>query len=311
MKTPLQDINFIEAVAERDIDLLLLEEFHSDDAFSQWFAKKVFENGVNYEAFIGAWHSIIDKRLGESDLILAFEDAKGLVNACLIENKISADRMERQAERYIERGEVGETKGLWASYRSCLIAPKAYFKRLERDEKFDSLIAYEDVIEWFSNDKASPRDRYKCALLTEAIEQNRRGYQVEEHPQVTAFWQAYWRLVQDEFSVFLMPYPQVKPSESDWPTLKADGLPERANFKHKMVQGYMDLEFPSTKPDLVEQRYGKALAPDMEIVQTGKSSVLRICVPSVDRFSDFESEKDKIRRILGAAKRLLEVALKS
>jgi len=49
--------NFIEAVVERDIDLLLLEEMHVSTSFRSWLIKLVYGTDTEIASFEGAWHS--------------------------------------------------------------------------------------------------------------------------------------------------------------------------------------------------------------------------------------------------------------
>lgn len=53
-------------IAERDIDLLLMEEFHVTDAFVEWFCGQFGLTDVTPD---GAWHSVSDAG-GETDLLL-------------------------------------------------------------------------------------------------------------------------------------------------------------------------------------------------------------------------------------------------
>lgn len=57
---------YLASVVERDVDLLLMEEFHVSDAFVGWFCDQVGLKGVKPA---GAWHSLSDTD-GQSDLLL-------------------------------------------------------------------------------------------------------------------------------------------------------------------------------------------------------------------------------------------------
>ena len=83
------DIPFIASVAERDIDLVVLEELSVSDEFRDWFSSRVYGAPV-YQAEIGAWHSVVSGALGESDVLFVFTSQLGQRIALLIENKISA-----------------------------------------------------------------------------------------------------------------------------------------------------------------------------------------------------------------------------
>ena len=98
----LEDVSKVKNLTERDIDMLLLEEFNTNANFSTCFLAAAFPHRQQSPC-IGGWHSISDPELGESDLIVLYEDRF----AILIENKISAPVQPRQADRYIERGGEG------------------------------------------------------------------------------------------------------------------------------------------------------------------------------------------------------------
>ena len=76
----------IEAVSERDIDLLILEELTVSQEFAQFFVNEVgFKNELKSRE---VYHSVTESDLGESDLILLCNNSDGQRNAILIENKI-------------------------------------------------------------------------------------------------------------------------------------------------------------------------------------------------------------------------------
>lgn len=58
--------SYLVTVAERDIDLLLMEEFHVSVPFVTWFCEQL---GILGASFFGAWHSVSDAD-GETDLLL-------------------------------------------------------------------------------------------------------------------------------------------------------------------------------------------------------------------------------------------------
>ena len=54
----MQELQFIECVAERDIDLLLLEEYHVSASFRSWLIGQAFEPDFCCGQFLGARHSV-------------------------------------------------------------------------------------------------------------------------------------------------------------------------------------------------------------------------------------------------------------
>jgi len=79
----------IAGVSERDIDLLLLEEFLSSPDFSDWFVMKALGDSVNLGRCMEARRSVSDGS-GESDLEISFVQEDGVRTRLLIENKVNA-----------------------------------------------------------------------------------------------------------------------------------------------------------------------------------------------------------------------------
>ena len=78
----------LTSVAERDIDLILLEEFASNSIFAHWFA---YECGVSHlqdEPVLVASRGVT-RSSGESDLEVALLLNDGSVHQLLIENKVT------------------------------------------------------------------------------------------------------------------------------------------------------------------------------------------------------------------------------
>jgi hypothetical protein len=103
----MRETSFLEAVTERDIDLLVLEELHVSPRFRSWFIASVVADCPERVTFLDAWHSLSDTTIGESDLVLSFRDSAQKAWTILIENKIDAPPQPDQAARYAERGRVG------------------------------------------------------------------------------------------------------------------------------------------------------------------------------------------------------------
>jgi hypothetical protein len=88
---------------ERDLDLFLLEELHSDARFVDWFGKQI---GLENFQCREATHSVSAKanaKWGETDVLALFSNNSETV-AVLIEDKIAAEFTDRQAERLSRTG---------------------------------------------------------------------------------------------------------------------------------------------------------------------------------------------------------------
>jgi hypothetical protein len=76
---------YLASVEERDIDLLLMEEFQISDGFVAWFCDSISDTD------------------GETDLLLRVIIGNRRIGV-LIENQISAPEQDEQGERYHIRG---------------------------------------------------------------------------------------------------------------------------------------------------------------------------------------------------------------
>ena len=108
---------------ERDMDLLIIEEFISSPGFARIFLDEV---GLN-EAYTieHAIHSMRDPDLGESDIVFILKVGE-IRYAIHIEDKIDALAMHAQCERYSMRAEKDIADGLYDEYSVFIVAPEKY-----------------------------------------------------------------------------------------------------------------------------------------------------------------------------------------
>ena len=297
----MENLNKIVYISERDIDLLLLEEINVSADFSNWLYQESRGHPTAKARCVGAWHSVTHPQLGESDLVVRYEDD----SVILIENKIDAPARPEQAARYKMRGEQGIEESLWSDFVTTIIAPKRYLENNLEAQSYDSHISYEKVRNWFKDEK-SKRAIYRAQILDEAIEQNRRGYSPVADDRVTLFWLSYWELARDQFSALEMTQPGIKPANSDWPDFRPNALGGELNIVHKMAQGNVDLQVrgAAEKLDQIREFIDD---PTLEVVATGKSGSVRMVTTPVDRFGSFEAQRNEIIRALELAEKLLQI----
>ena len=140
----LDDTPRLEAISERDIDMLLMEELESGSGFLEWFIGETTgwcSSGLDLQ---GVWHSISNEH-GESDLTLVAGRPGGERIALLIENKLNAPPQPEQSARYQRRGELGKADGHWQEYATCLVAPKRYLGASVNAAGYFSTVSYEDM----------------------------------------------------------------------------------------------------------------------------------------------------------------------
>jgi len=304
----METINFVASIDERDIDLLLLEEFKVSLEFSSWFASLAME-GQSYSDTIGTWHSVCDAALGESDLIHLFKGDRRDRCAILIENKISAPQQPRQGERYQERGLKGVQDGKWHKFTTCLIAPEKYL-RGGSYEAYDSRVSYESIMAWFMK-RNDPRGRYRAQVINEAIEQNRRGYQPELDKKMTEFAKVYWQIGQEKHAYLNIEPPRDRPAESTWIMFKPDELPKNLQLAHQLDSGKVRLLI-AAQGDRVErlsQELSSFFPTGFEVVKAAKSAALSFDVPVIyPRKEDAEDKRRDIEQALKLADQLASFA---
>ena len=283
----------LEAVTERDIDMLLFEELTVNSFFAQWFVKKVRPAMEIETASTSVWHSLTDPELGESDLVLIVK-AAGATHAILVENKVDAGPQPAQAERYRKRGTAGVNVGRWASFASCLVAPAKYLISDRNTNGYDAVVSYEemqDCIRRSVNDPA--RRNFKEFILTEAIEQNRRGYVARADAQVTRFFTEYWEFVEGVFPELKFSHVPSRPSGSTWAEFRPSQIQKGRMIRHKVTEGFVDLQIPDcgARVDELNALNQHLCSDSLSFVQTAKSASLRFEVPRMDVRGEFQSQQ--------------------
>lgn len=225
----------VEAIRERDIDLILLEELSTDVSFCQWFVQEL--NLPSFTKTDGAWISISDFGLGETGIVFSyFSGNKKIV--LLIENKLDASFQEEQYDRYAKRAKEYKFREMCDDAYSILTAPNQY---CQNQNDFESFISYEAISQRFIS-TGSKRNLFKSQLLTIAIEKLRRGYQPIHSQLEQKFWIEYWKYKEEHYPNFRMKKPGIVPFNSDWPMLYGDQL-TNIIFRHKFGQGNVDTTF--------------------------------------------------------------------
>jgi len=277
----------VESIQERDIDLLLLEEFNTNNVFCEWFINE--SNFPKLTESIGGWKSISDYGLGETDILFSYKSAKQKIYI-LIENKLDANFQDKQYERYLKRARkyINDEKSDLAFV--ILVAPKLY---CENQNEFEYYITYEQIAERL-NFIGTKRTIFKSNLLTIASEKLRRGYKPVNSKPVQKFWHSYWNYKEQEFPQFYMKKPGIVPQNSDWPMLYNNDL-KNIIFYHKLGQGNTDATFVKFPPE-VEFKIKEILPKEFQFVKHGKSFSIRIHSGKIDRTKDFEKQKDNVKK---------------
>ena len=295
----------IAGVSERDIDLLLLEEFQSSPLFQAWFVSQVIGVSVDLGVCVSAKRSVTHST-GESDLEVTFLDSNKSLVRLLIENKVDASLQPQQAERYRKRGEAYVSHGECSTYHTVIVAPARYFGAARITKGFDSYMTYETILDWFAEAKdLGDRRHYKVSLLQSAIDKGTLGYQPEEDAATTAFWHQYWLCACEYSPALEMREPG--PRRGGFIPFFPLGLPPGIDITHKLPHGHVDLQISDMGSRLQELRsaVGSYLEDEMSVSGAAKSAAVRIKVPTLDTHATADSQMKRIRAGLDAANRLL------
>jgi hypothetical protein len=277
----------VEAIQERDVDLILLEEFATDNSFCKWFINeldlpKIYEN-------LGVWRSITGYGLGETDVLFSYKSENERIYI-LIENKLDASFQNKQYERYLQRAENYVTDNSCDSVFTILVAPKLY---CDNQSEFESYISYEQISKRLEF-TGTKRNLFKSNLLKIASEKLRRGYQPVNSEPVQKFWYSYWKFKDGKYPNLRMKKPDIVPQNSDWPMLYDDNL-KGIVFYHKLGQGNTDATFKNFSND-TEFKIREILPEKYELVKHSKSFSIRIFSGKIDRTMDFDNQKEIVNK---------------
>ena len=293
-KEPLSNITPVETVQERDTDLLVLEELKCNRNFTDWLLTKTIGPPGKYD-FIGAWHSLSQVGLGESDLAFKIKtDTEQIL--FLLENKIDTGFQPKQASRYRQRGQKRKEGGECDTFYTVLFAPMKY---IVRNDEFDFYIEYEEIREWFlQQTNLGDRGQYKADILEIAIEKLRRGYSSIVDEEATRFWWTYYHYANENYPHLKMRKPSAGiPKGSSFMIFEPTdiGLDKGDQIIHKGY-GAVDLQFAGKGDQFPElaAKYADRLTDEMEIVQAGKSASIRIIAGKIDVTKDFNNQLEII-----------------
>ncbi|MCK8458660.1 PD-(D/E)XK nuclease family protein [Sphingomonas faeni] len=197
--------------AERDIDLLLVEELYASPLFVSWMCGKAgLPTVVEASTVLHSKRRTRNRR--EIDIFVDMTLPKRTKAALLIENKLDATEQPDQAESY--REELFALADRYADRAMLIVCPEQYqAAHREFAGKFDAVVTYEELARYFSGKSTSGgieggRMRFRAELLEQAINKGRRGYVAVPNEEIGDFNAAYVALLA-EIAPEILPGPSM------------------------------------------------------------------------------------------------------
>ena len=288
----------IEKTFERDIDLLIIEEFISNSEFASIFLDAV---GINDEYTVeDAIHSKVDAEYGESDIVFIL-NINGKRFALHIEDKIDAIAMENQSGRYHDGAEKDKAAGEYVDYKILIVAPEKYLEANSEAHKYGYQVKYEQLRDYFAT-KDDIRSKYKLALIERSITEQKNGYQYEANPCMVEFCNKMNDYHKNK-------YPELPNGSIAWwryyPTVMNDVI-----IVFKANKGFCDLQFGHTTREDLLSRVSDFLTKYMDVVSAGKSASIRIKVDAINYEDKFEDKIPEVDKVLDAIYELFQLSKK-
>ncbi|HEY3706273.1 MAG TPA: hypothetical protein VGL22_14515 [Terracidiphilus sp.] len=299
----------IDRKFERDIDILLAEEFSVSPCFSDWFLTRTSKFKTAKAQVAGVYVSKSGS-LGESDLVVLFDEAgeNGSRFALLIEDKVNAPFMPDQAARYRLRGEHEVQNGQYTDYEIVLCSPAAYCVDNAKAQLFDSRVSYEDIGNFLmSCNRDDPRTAYRSQFISSAAKPGGSKWEQLQDDVTDRFWEAAYQIATDEFPELEMKKLRLTKGSTliNFRPREMPMYPRRYYIFLKGNIGLVDLTFSEVLPRLFLPLVKPILKDGMKVVRTGRSTAIRLEVSPFIVAEPDEAVMDKVRLALSASARLI------
>jgi len=293
---------------ERDIDLLLAEEFIVSKEFADWFLAKTKFSGD--KAIVRDVYVSKSDTTGESDLLIVYvREVDSKLFAIHIEDKIDAPLQPEQESRYLLRAQGEVRQGKYADFDVVLCAPEFYRANQPDASEFQKFVSYEDMANFIGAHDSSLRGQYRSNFLLTATSRRINTWQKIDDDRTNKFWAAAYEVASREFPVLEMKEPKLT-KDSTWinfQPLDMPTMPKRIYISFKGDRGYMDLTFSNCVAHEFESKVKPILEPGMTVHQTGRSSAIRMKVDGFEVSDSFEYSIEKARISFSACEQLIKL----
>lgn len=274
MVTP-EQVCGVNKFVERDIDMLLAEELRVNSAFGEWIMSHFgIANEVMYPAaFTNV--SVVDDG-SEADVLVKFRTAGGKFHLLLIENKIDAQLMPNQLERYIRRGEGEVRKGEVIGYSILFFTPPNYpYTSIPDGVRH---VSFESAATALRELSCDVRAEYRASLLEKAIPMRtlmaRDAHVVETDPFIKEWWDSVYVMLEREFPGFFLHKTRYPRSVYFAPETPGQATYLRVDFKgHK---GEVDLAFKNIKVDDLGELLSQLKGVPGRLVRNDRSAAIQV-----------------------------------
>lgn len=297
------------SVGERDMDTLFLEAIGSDYGFLQLFLNKIDALRNEKCEVLSIELSKTDND-GESDITVIVKNADKKY-ALLIEDKINANAMPEQCERYSVRGKKGVKSGDYSEFFVFIVAPKKYYEQDDEAKKYGHYVSYEECKEYLET-KTDSLSRIWVQQFEQAIEKAKKQSSSNFNEERNKFFRQYLAYQKENYPNLECVNNAETAGTGCWPQFKAE--PKNAYILHKTPTGTIDLTFSRTAGkkiyfEVLEKWIEKMGFTGIKSVLTGKSMSFRKTVRPISLDKDFEQlDKNLLNECFEAGYELLELS---
>ncbi len=296
-------------INESDIDLLLVEELHSNATFRAWFLSQTDARSGFDQPLIFVGRSISNYH-GESDVLIIHFNGDNKRRAILIENKISATPTELQDDRYVLRGKQGIADQTWEEFVTVLVAPQKYLS--EERMKFDHEISYEDILEHVVGEISDERKEFKRQILAAAISRSKKPWAPKVDPFITKWFSEAQKFCAVEFrDLPLPPENKGRAPTNYWFSFFLKRFPmSRVSIEIKPHTGTVDLRFNNVDLNSMRQAFDQRIPVGADTYEAKRSCAIRFSHTPANVHAPFETQKDLLRPMMASARLLKNLQIR-
>lgn len=292
----------LDTVLERDMDLLIIEEFISSKEFANLFLDAT---NIDRDSEIISVQRSLRFQMGESDIVIVLKTPNGTNIGLHIEDKVNAEAQQEQYGRYEERAALLADDLGYSEYRICITAPQYYLHANAEARKYPSSVTYEKIRDYYEL-KNDIRSKYKLALLHCALGKKDATIAVP-NAAVMSFWSEFERLAAMRN---LRTTAESNQHGKESKFIRFYTVMPKVYVIYKARHGYVDLQFPNMAGRLSLPE--GLLEDDMIICDAGKSAAVRVAHDNwtLNLEENIDGNIDVVEDILNTVVRLEKLATK-